>query len=60
MGKLAWIPIVSSILGGLLVGMSFVADEGSDPAAIIALGIALSVIPYVLIRAFLELRANTD
>ena len=31
MGKLAWIPIVSSILGALLVGMSFVADEGSDP-----------------------------
>ena len=60
MGKLAWIPITGSILGALLVGLSFVADEGSDHAAIIALGIALSVIPYVLLRAFLELKATTN
>ena len=60
MGKLAWIPIVSSILGALLVVLSFAADESSDHAAIIALGIALSVIPHVLIRAFLELKATTD
>ena len=63
MGKLAWIPIVSSILGILLVFLAFVgeSEEGAAAAAAaIALGIALSVIPYVLIRAFVELRTPTD
>ena len=60
MGKLAWIPIVCSILGTLLVALSFVADESSDHAAIIGLGIALCVIPYVLIRSIRELKGTPD
>ena len=58
MGKWGWLPLIGSILGALVLVFGLPSTEGApQEAVVVAVSVALAIIPYVFARAVSEINA---
>jgi clan AA aspartic protease len=59
MGKWGWLPLIGSILGALVLVFGLPSTEGApQEAVVVAVSVALAIIPYVFARAVSEINAS--